>query len=191
MRSPHFYIVEPVDGRRYSNILNIGGTNLLTSVSEEDHKASNRFAKVISTPINYSGPIKPGDILVVHHNVFKYYNDMKGRRKSGRSFLRDGLFFVDSDQFFMYHDGTDWKSRDRFCFVSPIEKKKSILSKPGRYEPLFGKMEYPNEYLSSLNVKKGDTIVFTPDSEYEFKINDKVMYRVFDHQITINMDERE
>lgn len=190
MRSLYFYIVEPIDGRRYSNLLSVGDAKFITSVSEEDHKSSNRFAKVVSTPINYSGPIKPGDVLVVHHNVFKYYNDIKGRRKSGRSFLRDGLFFVDSDQFFMYHNGTDWMSHDRFCFVSPIEKKDSVLSKTGRYEPLFGRMEYPSEYLSSLNVKKGDTIVFTPDSEYEFKINDMVMYRVFDHQVTINMDEQ-
>jgi len=85
MKSPFSFIVEPYNGRRYDNIKKIGDVNLIISSSKEDHTVSNRFAKVISTPINYSGEIVPGDILLVHHNVFKFYNDMKGVEKSGKS----------------------------------------------------------------------------------------------------------
>ena len=43
--------------------------------------ASNREAVVINNSINYAGPILPGDILLVHHNVFEFYYDMKERKK--------------------------------------------------------------------------------------------------------------
>jgi len=121
----------------------------------------------------------------VHHNVFKFYNDIKGRTKSGKSFFRDNLFFVDTDQFFLYKQKGEWKSHDRFCFVKPVPIEDSLLSKPGTEEPLIGIMEYPNKYLISQGVKKGTRISFTPDSEYPFEINGEKMYRIYDHQITM------
>ena len=54
MKSPNMFIVRPLNGRRYDNIKNIGGIDLITSVSQEDHESSNRYAEVIETPINYS-----------------------------------------------------------------------------------------------------------------------------------------
>ena len=41
----------------------------------------------VATPLGYDGEIVVGDLLLVHHNVFKFYNDMKGRQKSGKSFF--------------------------------------------------------------------------------------------------------
>ena len=58
MRSPNSFIVTPVNDRRYDNLKEISGVKFITSVSEEDHTASNRFATVIETPIDYNGSIK-------------------------------------------------------------------------------------------------------------------------------------
>lgn len=187
MRSPFSFIVKPVDGRRYSNTKNIGGVDLIVSTSEEDHKFSNRYAEVVETPINYDGPISNGDILLVHHNVFKFYNDMKGRRKSGRSFFRDEKFFIDYDQFFMYKKDGVWNAYDRYCFIKPIPAIDSYVKKPFSEEPLMGVMVYPNEYLKSKGVNHGDIICFTPDSEYEFTVDGEKMYRIHDHQITMKV----
>ena len=49
MRSPFHFIVEPVGGSRYDNVKSIGGMDFITSSSKEDHKASNRHAKVLAT----------------------------------------------------------------------------------------------------------------------------------------------
>ena len=100
MQSPFSFIVRPVNGTRYDNVKKIADLDFLISVSKEDHKTANRYAQVVSTPINYSGDVNIGDILLVHHNVFKYYNDMYGREKSGKSFFKDDLFFIDFDQIF-------------------------------------------------------------------------------------------
>ncbi len=179
------FIVKPLNGRRYDNIKNIGGIDFITSVSQEDHTVSNRYAEVISTPVNYSGEIVPGDILLVHHNVFKIYYDMKGREKSGASYFKDDLFFIGDDQFFLYNHDNKWKSHSKYCFIKPIDTKDSIIKKNCKEEPLMGIITYINDELISLGLSVGDEISFEPDSEYPFTIEGEKLYRMFTNNITI------
>ena len=145
MQSPYSFIVTPLNERRYDNIKNISGIDFFTSTSEEDHTASNRFAKVISVPLCYSGEIKKGDTLLVHHNVFKFYNDMKGRRKSGKSFFRDNLFFVDLTINFFYISTTkNGRLMINIVLSKPIKIKEKFLKTSGSEEPLMGVIKYIN-----------------------------------------------
>jgi len=170
-----------VRGHRYNNTKG----DLIVSTSEEDHRFANREGVVVALPVGYDGPIAVGDTLLVHHNVFKFYNDMKGRRQSGRSFLKDDLFLVDFEQFYMSRSpDSAWRPHGRYCFVEPIPTKESTIFKPLTEEPLMGVMRYPNDYLMSQGVGAGDEVTFRPDSEYEFEVDGKKLYRMFDHQIT-------
>lgn len=191
MRSPFFFLAKPLKGKRYDNTKEVGGIELIVSTSEEDHKFSNRFAEVVSVPLWYNGPIESGDILLVHHNVFKFYNDIKGRRKSGKSFFRDDWFLIEPDQFFMYKKGDEWHAYDRYCFVKPIPAIDSYIKKPFTNEPLMGEMAYPNEYLTNQGIKRGDKVCYSPDSEYEFIVDGEKLYRIHDHQITIKLNQDE
>jgi hypothetical protein len=182
MQSPFDFIVT---GKRYNNTKDIGGIDFIINTSEEDHRFSNRYAEVVEVPHKYDGPVKKGDTLLVHHNVFKFYNDIKGNRKSGRSFFRDDTFFVEPDQFYMYKRGDVWHTHGRFCFVKPMPATESYIKKPFTNEPLMGVMRYPNAYLISQGVKEGDRVCFKPDSEYEFDVDGEKLYRIFDHQITM------
>ena len=187
MKSPFYFIAKPVNGKRYDNTKQIAGIEFIVSTSEEDFKFSNRFAEVVELPLGYTGPIKEGDILLVHHNVFKYYNDMKGRQKSGKSFFKDDLFFIETEQFFMYKHGSTWNAYDRYCFVKPIAATDSYIKKPFSEEPLMGIMKYPNKYLLERGINAGDNVCFSPDSEYEFTVDGEKLYRMYDHQITIKL----
>jgi len=187
MKSPFYFIVKPLEGKRYNNTKNIGGLDFITSSSEEDYKYSNRKGVVQELPLKYKGPIKIGDTLLVHHNVFKFYNDMKGRQQSGKSYFKDDLFFIDNDQFFMYNHKGNWHSHDRYCFVKPMDKKDSFMFKRGNEEPLMGEMVYPNSYLEKQGVGPGCPVSFQPDSEYEFEVDGEKLYRMFDHQITLRL----
>lgn len=187
MKSPFNFIAKPLNGRRYDNTKEIAGIELITSTSEEDHKFSNRYAEVVELPLKYDGPVQVGDILLVHHNVFKFYNDMRGKQKSGRSFFRDDIFFIEPDQFFMYKHGSTWNTYDKYCFVKPIKAIDSYVKKPFTEEPLMGEMKYPNTYLVSQGIQEGDIVCFQPDSEYEFNVDGEKLYRMFDHQITIKL----
>ena len=176
-----------MNGKRYDNTRDIGVADFIVSTSEEDHKFSNRYAEVIELPIGYTGPISIGDTLLVHHNAFKYYNDMRGRQKSGKSFFKDDLFFIDTDQFFMYKKDSTWNTYDKYCFVRPISATEYYIEKFCTEEPLMGQMVYPNEYLLSKGIKEGDYVCFSPDSEYEFTVDGEKLYRMYDHQITMKL----
>ena len=187
MKSPFYFIVRPMNGKRYDNTRSIAGIDFIVSTSEEDHKFSNRFAEVVELPLGYKGPIEIGDTLLVHHNAFKFYNDVRGRQKSGKSFFRDDIFFIEPDQFFMYKQNGKWNAYDRYCFIKPIAATESYIKKPFSEEPLMGVMKYPNEYLIERGINKGDMVCFSPDSEYEFTVDEEKLYRMYDHQITIKL----
>ena len=185
MRSPFFFIVKPIKGKRYNNSKEIGGIDFITSTSEENHMASNREGIVISTPLGYKGDVEPGDTLLVHHNVFKFYNDMKGRQKSGKSFFMDDLFFIDDAQYYMYKKENKWHCHDKYCFIKPIKTEDSYLLKNCEEEPLMGIVKYINKELLDLGVSVGDRISFTPESDYPFTVDDEKLYRMFTNNITM------
>ena len=188
MQSPHYFIVKRLKGKRYDNTKSYGDKELIISVSEEDHTVANRFAKVINLPIGYTGDISIGDTVLVHHNVFKYYNDIYGRQKSGRSWLKDDLFLVDEFQFFLYKKNNEWKAYDKYCFVKPIAKKQSYIIGSGvNKEPLQGELVYINNQLKDLGLSVGDTVCFEPHSEYSFNIDGQDLYRMFTQNITIKL----
>ena len=187
MQSPHSFIVEPLKGKRYDNTKKLGEVDFIVSTSQEDHKFSNRFAKVNSLPLNYCGPIKINDLLLVHHNVFKIYYDMKGYEKSGKSYFKDNLFLIDNDQFFLYKSGDEWFAHDKYCFVEPVKSKDYYLDKVVKYEPLVGKIKYPNQELINYGVKVGDEVAFQPDSEYEFTVDGVLLYRIMSKFITVKL----
>ena len=189
MRSIYSFIVEPAKNKRYDNTKYLGEVELVTSVSEEDHMSSNRLAIVKELPLDYKGDVKPGDTLLVHHNVFKFYNDMKGKRKSGKSYFKEDLFFIDEDQFFMYKNNDTWKAHGKYCFVKPILTEDSVILKNTKYEPLQGIVKYNNEQLRKLGVKKGDKVIFTPNSEYEFEVYGELLYRMVAIKITTILNE--
>ena len=112
---------------------------------------------------------------------------MKGRERSGRSFFKENLFFVDFDQFFLYKHKGEWKSHSKYCFIKPIPLEDSIILKGGNEEPLLGTIRYGNVELEKLGVKVNDRVSFTPESEYEFYIDDEKLYRMFTNNITIKL----
>ena len=50
-----------------------------------------------------------------------------------------------------------------------------------------GEMVYPSQYLLDKGVNKRDIVCFQPDSEYEFDVDGQLLYRIYDHQITVKL----
>ena len=183
MKSPYCFIIKPIDGRRYDNIRTYGDVEFVISASQEDHTVSNRFGEVVSVPIYYDGPIKSGDTVVVHHNVFKYYYDMRGRQKSSWHHLFDDYFIVEPDQVYLYSSGGSWNAISPFCFIKPIPTEDKMISTLSGLEELWGEVIFKNEDMTDVEVN--DIVSFTPDSEYEFRINDQILYRMFNKNICL------
>jgi hypothetical protein len=187
MKSLYKYIVEPLNGTLYDNIKKFDGGELIVSSSIENHEVTNRYAKVISPPSNVKTPVVKDGLIVVHHNVFRKYNDMKGVECFAAGLIKGSVYMIDPFQVFMYKNPNekDWTTLDPYCFVSPVENDLDFHNTSEK--ELYGIMQYPNKYILNLNINKGDLIGFRPDSEYEFNIDGKKYYRVNSSNICLKM----
>jgi len=173
MRSLYNYII--YSGNRYNNSTKVKDKNLIlnTEISERDFMYTNRIGEVISVPMLGTQELQKGDQVLLHHNVFRRWIDLYGKEKNSSSFITEDQYTVSPDQIYAYKRNNDWECLDSYCFVKPIkdDSKWSVLKE----KKLFGELVYSNRYLNSLGLSIGDVVGFTPDSEYEFNVdNDKL-----------------
>jgi len=186
MKSPHYFIIEPFDGKRYDNIRKYGDCEFILSSSQEDHRVTNRLAIVLEVPMYYDGPIKKDDIIVVHHNIFRIYYDMKGKERSSWNFYKENIFMIDYDQIYLYRKANEkWNAPFPYCFIEPIKPINSEIQISEQYESLFGKVIYYPISNDGININ--DIISFQPESEYEFEIDGKKLYRMKLHNICLKI----
>ena len=125
MNSVYDFIVEPL-GKRYNNEKKINDKTLILNTSIEAFKFINKIAKVISVPLAYKTPIKPGYKIMIHHNVFRRYYDIRGQEKNSSKYFKENKYFCQIDQIYLYDDGNGWKSFGDRCFVKPIINKDDL-----------------------------------------------------------------
>ena len=101
MKSLYDFIIKPF-GDRYENEIQIGDKTLVLNTKIESFKAVNNLAVVVETPKAFKTNIKKGDIILIHHNVFRVFYDMKGVKKNSRSYFKDDLYFCAIDQIYLY-----------------------------------------------------------------------------------------
>ncbi len=186
MKSLFNYIISTES--RYNNKTNVNEQELIlnTEISERDYMFVNRIGTIVNEPaygITNKTP-KKGDIVIIHHNVFRRWIDIRGEEKNSASFLKENEYFVAPDQIFAYKRNEKWHCPDDYCFVSPLSIKD--VWAPETEQKLKGELVYSNDELSSLGIALGDVIGFTPESEYEFEIEGKKLYRILSNQVTIN-----
>ena len=186
MNPRHGYLIEPL-GSEYNNTKNIAGVDLVVNTTIEDAAFVNRLGVVKGLPID-NKDIRIGDLLVVHHNVFRTYLNSKGKKTKSNEYFRDGLYIVNPDRVFFYKRKDDWKPVKEYCFISPIDyNENSLLLHNEKEERHVGTVEVSNEYLESIGINKGDTVGFTKNSEYKFDIDGKVMYRMQNQDICLTI----
>ncbi len=175
MKAVFDFIVTPKEQKQTSFILN---TEL------QNHLFVNRIGVVLATPINNDTGIEEGDEVVVHHNVFRTFRDIKGKEKKSRSFYKDNMYFVSADQIYAYKRIVQWKALKGFNFVQPL-KEDNIFS-INKEKPLVGILKFKDPNLQEA--KEEDLVGFKPESEYEFLLDDMKLYRVASNSITIKYE---
>jgi hypothetical protein len=182
MRSVFDFIVKPV-GSRYDNSVKVDDKELILNTKIESFKSVNNIAEVVAIPLAYKTDIKVGDTVVIHHNVFRRFYDMKGKQKNSRSYFREDLYFVDPDQIYLYKTDTEWKSFGDRCFVKPL--KNIDYLKLDKEQRLIGILKYGNDSLKALEINPGDLVGYTPFGEYEFIIDNQRLYCMKSNDIVI------
>ena len=176
MRAYKDFIISPI-GERYNNSTKIGDKELILNTEVFNHQYINRLAKVIATPLLFPSPINVGDEVIVHHNVFRRWHDVKGRERNSRSYWKEDKYLIQEDQIFLYNK----KAMPGFSFVKPLEAIDNFNIK--RERPLIGIIKY-----SDGTFNKEELVGFDPVSTYEFVIDGERLYRVLNKFITIKYE---
>ena len=125
--------------------------------------------------------LKQDDEVIVHHNIFRRFRDIKGKEKNSKNYLSEDVYLVQPDQIYAYKRNNEWKALEGFVFVMPIKETK--LFSVDFERPLIGIVKYSNGEF-----KKNQLIGFRPNSEYEFIIDGQRLYRVPTNSITIKYE---
>jgi len=177
MQSIYNFIISPY-AKRTTSEKEINGVTLLLNTELQNHLYTSRHGVVKAVPkINDLG-LQPGDEVIVHHNVFRRFRDVRGAEKNSRSYYEEDKYFVYPDQIYAFKRNGEWKPVKGFIFVKPMLDER-MFSEHNEL-PLIGKVKYAYE-----GFENGELIGFTPGTEYEFNIEGEKVYRVPQNRITI------
>ena len=180
MKSVYNFVVTP-KGDRYNNTKKLEEGELIINTEVFNHQYVNREATVVSTPIAEQTDIQAGDTVIVHHNVFRRWHDVKGKEKNSRSYFNESTYFISHDQIFLYKRNEKWIAPKGYCFVIPLKATDQFNIESEK--PLQGIIKY-----SDGTVEVGDLVGFRPSSEYEFIVDGERLYRVLSNFITIKYE---
>ena len=180
MKSVYNFVVTP-RGERYNNKKKVGDSEVILNTEIYNHQYVNREATVISTPIIGDTNIKPGDTVVVHHNVFRRWHNIKGVEKNSRSYFNESTYMITFDQIFLYKRDKKWIAPKGYCFVKPLKAidKFNVESE----KPLQGIVKY-----SDGTIETGDLVGYVPRTQSEFIVDGERLYRVLSNLITIKYE---
>ena len=179
------FIIKPV-GSRYNNSVDVDGKELIINTKIESFKSVNKLAEVVSVPLFGETDIRVGDIIVIHHNVFRRFYDIKGKQKNSRSYFKEDLYFCSPDQIYLYKRDGNWKANGERCFVVPIKNKDQFkLSKEQKH---IGILKYGNRFLNELGITPGDVVGYKPYGEFEFIIDGQRLYCMKSNDIVIKYE---
>jgi len=182
MKSVYDFVVTP-KGERYNNTKKLDGGELILNTEIYNHEYVNREATVVSTPIVGHADIIAGDTVLVHHNVFRRWHNVKGVEKNSRSYFNESTYFIGEDQIFLYKRDDDWTCIKGYCFIAPLKATDQFNIESEK--PLQGIVKY-----SDGTVEVNDLVGFRPSSEYEFIVDGERLYRVLSNFITIKYEHQ-
>ena len=180
MKSVYNFVVTPI-GQRYNNVKKVGDKELILNTEIFNHQYVNRKATVISKPIIGDTDIDVGSDVILHHNVFRRWHNVKGIEKNSKSYFNENTYIVNLDQIFLYKKFWEWKSPKGFCWVKPIKNKDKYAN--SEVQENVGIIKYTD---GSFEIN--DLVGFTPISNYEFVIDGELLYRVYTKFITIKYE---
>ena len=93
MKSVYDFVVTP-KGERYNNTKTLDGGELILNTEIYNHEFVNREATVTAAPLVGHAEIKRGDTVLVHHNVFRRWRNVKGVEKNSRSYFNESTYFI-------------------------------------------------------------------------------------------------
>ncbi len=187
MNSVFNFIVRPYN-KRYDNEIKVSNKSLIVNTKIDDFVNVSRKAIVVSTPLAYKTFINVGDEIIVHHNIFRRWYDIKGNERNSAKYFKDNLYFAQPDQVFLYKKNKKWVSFNNSCFVQPIKNNDKFNT--DKTKKLVGILKIGNSSLEALGINPGDTVGFRPKREWEFAIDGELLYCMKSNDIVIKYENK-
>ena len=185
MKSIYDFIISPKESR-YINSKKVGDKTLIVNTEIYNHQYVSRNAIVKSTPMICDTDIRSGDEVIVHHNVFRRWLDIKGIERNSKSYIDENNYCVKQDQIFSYKRNNKWLPVEGYCFVKPVKNKDTYSNQ--QEQELVGVIKQVDTRLKDFGIKENDLVGFIPNSEYEFVIDGQRLYRVLSNHISIKYE---
>ena len=108
---------------------------------------------------------------------------MKGKSVNSTKYFKDDLYFAVPSQVYMYYQKNKWIPNENYCFVKPLLEDEKIIKNKGI-------LKYGNSSLEVLKINPGDIIAFKPLREFEFIINNELLYCMESNDIVIKYEHK-
>jgi|TARA_R110001592_G_scaffold70291_1_gene215391 hypothetical protein len=180
MRPLYDFLIRPY-GDRYNNSKKVGDKDLILNTEMFNHQYINREAIIDSIPVFNPHGLRKGDRVLVHHNVFRRWHNIKGVEKNSRSFLSEEEYLISEDQIFMYKRDDAWACMKGYTFVKPIKATDDYSLSPEK--PLVGLVKYSDGTFLPTQL-----VGFSPGDEFEFVVDGERLYRVMNRCINIEYE---
>jgi len=185
MNSIYDFIVTPTN-ERYNNKIKVGDKTLIVNSNIEDHKMVSRHATVISVPLAYKTVIKKGDEIIIHHNIFRRWYDVRGKERNSSQYFKEDLYFCKPNQIYLYKKDNKWLPFMNRCFVMPIKETNNLTVDIEK--KCVGILKIGNNELEAHKIYPGDLVGFKPGREWEFIVDGKRIYCMKSNDIVIKYE---
>jgi hypothetical protein len=185
MNSVYDFIITPKEGR-YNNEKKIGNKTLVLNTSIEDHKLVSKQAIIVAVPLAFKTILKVGDEVMVHHNIFRRWYDVKGKDRNSGQYFKEDLYFCKPDQVYLYKRNNKWFSIGQRCFVKPIKDVDNLTIDIEQKH--IGILKIGNSSLEALGINPGDLVGYKSNREWEFIIDEDRLYCMKSNDIIIEYE---
>tara|TARA_R110000764_G_scaffold27124_1_gene64424 strand:+ start:180 stop:785 length:606 start_codon:yes stop_codon:yes gene_type:complete len=185
MNSIYDFIITPKNSR-YNNEKKIGDKTLIVNTSIEDHKLVSKEAIIVSVPLAFKTILKVGDEIMVHHNIFRRWYDVRGTSRNSGQYFKEDLYFCKPDQLYLHKKNDTWNSIGKRCFIKPIKNIDNLTIDKERKN--IGIVKIGNNSLEALGINPGDLVGFKQGREWEFIVDGQRLYCMKSNDIIIKYE---
>jgi hypothetical protein len=185
MNSIYDFIITPKN-KRYNNEKKLGDKSIVLNTSIEDHKLVSKQAIIVSVPLAFKTILKPGDEIMVHHNIFRRWYDVRGNERNSGQYFKEDLYFCKPDQLYLYKKDKKWFAISDRCFIKPIKNNDHLSMDLER--KYIGILKISNSSLEALGISPGDLVGFKKGREWEFIVDGQRLYCMKSNDIIIKYE---
>jgi hypothetical protein len=185
MNSIYDFIITPKN-KRYNNEKKLGDKSIVLNTNIEDHKLVSKQAIIVSVPLAFKTILKPGDEIMVHHNIFRRWYDVRGNERNSGQYFKEDLYFCKPDQLYLYKKDKKWFAVGDRCFIKPIKNNDHLSMDLER--KYIGILKISNSSLEALGISPGDLVGFKKGREWEFIVDGQRLYCMKSNDIIIKYE---